>query len=46
VREAAQMGFTRCVVAYGNCAPEDAPDGCEIVTVRNVSEALDALIDW
>ena len=46
VREAAQMGFTRCVVAHGNCAPEDAPGNCEIVAVRNVSEALDALIDW
>src|SRR5262249_410720 len=46
VREAAQMGFTRCVVAQGNCAPEDAPDGCELVAVRQVSEALDALIDW
>ena len=46
VREAAQMGFTRCVVAHGNCAPEDAPEGCELVAVRNVSEALDALIDW
>jgi len=46
VREAAQMGFTRCVVAHGNCAPEDTPDACEIVAVRNVSEALDALIDW
>ncbi|HEU4938404.1 MAG TPA: DNA repair protein RadA [Vicinamibacterales bacterium] len=45
-REAAQMGFTRCVVAHGNCAPEDTPDACEIVAVRNVSEALDALIDW
>jgi DNA repair protein RadA/Sms len=46
VREAAQMGFTRCVVAHGNCGPEDTPDGCELVEVRNVSEALDALIDW
>ena len=46
VREAAQMGFTRCVVAHGNCAAEDAPDGCELVAVRHVSEALDALIDW
>src|SRR3954452_25476105 len=46
VREAAQVGFTRCVVAHGNCAPDDAPDSCEIVAVRNVSEALDALIDW
>src|SRR3954468_14350027 len=46
VREAAQMGFTRCIVAHGNCAPEDAPEACEIVPVRNVSEALEALIDW
>lgn len=46
VREAAQMGFSRCVVAQGNCAAEDAPEACEIVSVRNVSEALDALIDW
>ena len=46
VREAAQMGFTRCVVAHGNCGSEDTPDGCELVEVRNVSEALDALIDW
>jgi DNA repair protein RadA/Sms len=46
VREAAQMGFTRCVVPQGNCAPADAPAGCELVAVRNVSEALDALMDW
>jgi DNA repair protein RadA/Sms len=46
VREAAQMGFTRCVVPQGNCAPEDTPAGCELVPVRNVSEALDALMDW
>ncbi len=46
MREAAQMGFTRCVVPDGNCAPEDAPAGCEVVAVRNVSEALDELMDW
>ena len=46
VREAAQMGFTRCVVPQGNCGPEDTPAGCELVEVRNVSEALDALMDW
>jgi len=45
MREAAQMGFTRCVVPSGNCAPEDAPAGCEVVAVRNVSEALDELMD-
>jgi DNA repair protein RadA/Sms len=46
VREAAQMGFVRCVIPDGNAAPADVPDGCEIVNVRTVSEALDQLIDW
>ena len=39
VREAAQMGFTRCVVPRGNCAPADAPDGVEIVGVKTVSRS-------
>ena len=46
VREAAQMGFTRCIVPHGNCAPEDTPVGCELVAVKNVSEALDQLMEW
>jgi DNA repair protein RadA/Sms len=46
VREAAQMGFTRCVVAEGNCATDDAPPGVEIVPVKTVGEALDQLMDW
>ena len=46
VREAGQMGFTRCVVAEGNCAREEAPPGVEIVAVRTVGEALDQLMDW
>jgi DNA repair protein RadA/Sms len=46
VREAAQMGFTRCVVPQGNCAPGDVPDGLELVQVKSVSEALDALMEW
>ena len=46
VREAAQMGFTRCVVPEGNCAPDDAPEGLELTRVRTISEALDQLIDW
>jgi DNA repair protein RadA/Sms len=45
-REARQMGFTRCVVPHGNLAPADAPEGLELVGVRTVTEALDALIDW
>ena len=44
VREAAQLGFTRCVVPDGNLAPADSPSGVEIVGVRTVGEALDALM--
>ena len=46
VREAAQMGFTRCVVPEGNCTPEDVPPGIELVPVRTVTEAVDQLIEW
>ena len=46
VREAAQMGFTRCVVPHGNCAREDVPPGLQLVEVKTVSEAIDQLIAW
>jgi DNA repair protein RadA/Sms len=46
LKEAAQMGFTRCVVPQGNCAPEDVPAGLELLEVKTVSEALDRLMDW
>ena len=46
VREAAQMGFTRCIVAHGNCAPEEVPEALEVVTVKTVGEALDQIMDW
>src|SRR5947207_2294118 len=43
VREATQMGFTRCVMPEANI--ERANDGdCELVGVRTVGEALDALL--
>jgi DNA repair protein RadA/Sms len=44
VREAAQLGFTRCIVPDGNLAPGDSPKGIEIVPVRTVGEALEALM--
>jgi DNA repair protein RadA/Sms len=47
VREAVQMGFTRIVLPAGNVDPADralASSGCELVGVRTVGEALDALI--
>jgi DNA repair protein RadA/Sms len=46
VREAAQMGFTRCVLPDGNCAPADVPPGIEVAGVKNISEALDQMIEW
>ncbi len=46
VREAAQMGFSRCIVPPGNCPPTDAPAGFELVEVRTVTETLDAVMDW
>jgi DNA repair protein RadA/Sms len=46
VREAAQMGFTRCVLPEGNCSPDDVPASIELVGVRTVSEALEQLIEW
>ena len=52
VREAAQMGFTRCVLPPGSCSAADIPEApagaarLELVEVRTVGEALDALMDW
>src|SRR5687767_1118993 len=47
VREAVQMGFTRVVMPAANVDPADpslSEGGCELVGVRSVGEALDALI--
>jgi DNA repair protein RadA/Sms len=44
IREAAQMGFTRVIVPEGNVASDDVPAGCEVVPVKHVGEALDALL--
>jgi DNA repair protein RadA/Sms len=46
VREAAQMGFTRCIVPHGNCAREDVPSGLQLIEVKTVSEAIDQLMEW
>ena len=46
VREAAQMGFSRCILPPGNCPPTDVPHGIELVEVKTVGEALDASMDW
>ena len=47
VREAAQMGFRRCVMPDANLNPAERhgiADGCELIGVRTVGEALDALL--
>ena len=47
VREAAQMGFERCIMPEANIDPADRgrPSGpCALIGVRTVGEALDALL--
>ena len=44
VKEAAQLGFRRCVVPEANVASSHAPPGLDVVGVRTVAEALDALM--
>jgi DNA repair protein RadA/Sms len=47
VREAAQMGFTRCILPKGNIDPRDLPpaETCKFVGVAGVGAALDALFE-
>jgi len=44
VREATQMGFRRCVMPEANIDSRDVPGPCELIGVRTVGEALDALL--
>jgi len=44
IKEAAQMGFGRCIVPEANVEPGSGHPECEIVGVRTVGEALDALM--
>jgi DNA repair protein RadA/Sms len=47
VREAAQMGFRRCIMPDANIDPADRgqlPGDCELIGVRTVGDALDALL--
>jgi DNA repair protein RadA/Sms len=47
VREAAQMGFRRCIMPEANIDPADRGSlsgGCELIGVRAVGEALEALL--
>jgi DNA repair protein RadA/Sms len=46
VREAAQMGFARCIMPEANIDPTDRQlaGECELIGVRTVGEALDAVM--
>jgi len=44
VREAAQLGFRRCVVPEANASMEDLPGGLSIVGVRTAADALETLL--
>jgi DNA repair protein RadA/Sms len=44
VREAAQLGFRRCIVPEANAGIDEAPGGLTIIGVRTAAEALDALM--
>jgi DNA repair protein RadA/Sms len=44
VREAAQLGFTRCVLPEANVHPRDVPTNIELVGVRSVDAALEVLL--
>jgi DNA repair protein RadA/Sms len=46
IREAAQMGFTRCIMPEANIDPTEGRSlgGCELVGVRTVGDALEELL--
>ena len=44
IREAAQLGFTRCVLPAANRGRDTAGAGCEAIGVETVEDALDALL--
>lgn len=43
VREAYSMGFRRCIMPQGNLSGLDYDDGIEVIGVRNVADALEAI---
>jgi DNA repair protein RadA/Sms len=45
IREAAQMGFTRCILPGRNLPREAEGEGIQLVGVENLSEALDRLFE-
>jgi len=44
IREAAKMGFKRCLLPERNLAKLEARDGIELIGIREVGEALDVVL--
>jgi DNA repair protein RadA/Sms len=44
IREAAKMGFRRCLLPGRNLAKLDPVEGIELIGIREVGEALDVLL--
>ncbi len=44
VREARQLGFRTCVMPENSLSPGESPSNLEVIGVRTVGEALDALL--
>jgi DNA repair protein RadA/Sms len=44
IREAAKMGFRRCLLPERNLAKVERVDGIELIGIREVGEALDAVL--
>ena len=45
VKEAARLGFTRCLLPQGNLKNLEIPPGMELIGVRSAAEALEGLFD-
>jgi DNA repair protein RadA/Sms len=45
IREAAQMGFTRCVLPHKNLTPAGEHAGIELVGVQTLEQALEHLLE-
>ena len=44
IREAAKMGFRRCLLPERNLTKLDPVEGIELIGIREVGEALDAVL--
>jgi DNA repair protein RadA/Sms len=45
LKEASQLGFTRCVMPRSNCVASESDDSCTQVGVATVEEALEEIIE-